>query len=127
VKKKSPKKKLKIEQAAVDAFSRKLKEWSKSLPEEERNLMRLLVERATTVNVADLGGYDLRAKIRPEAAKLFKSLRSAVQSLPAVTGVNLDPDGLWLKSTATRPPGWTQASSIIVDPGVTRTRGGGNQ
>jgi hypothetical protein len=103
-----------------------LKEWSKSLPEEERNLVRLLVDRATAVNVGDLGSYDLKAKIRPEAEKLFKSLRMAIKSLPAVGAVNLDPEDLWLRTTATVPVGWTQAPLTIVDLAAARIRGGAN-
>ena len=131
-KKKSPVKlELKIDQATVDAFSKKLKAWSKSLPQEERNLVRLLVDRATAVNVRDLGSYDLRAKIRPESEKLFKSLRRAIQSLPAVGGVNLDPEDLWLRSVATtpdpRPPNWNKSTITIVDLAATRTKVGGNE
>ena len=128
MKKKSPvKKKLKIEQATVDAFSRKLKEWSKTLPQEERNLVRLLVDRATAVNVGDLGSYDLKVKIRPEAEKLFNSLRRAIQSLPAAGGVNLEPGDIsWFRTMITKPDG-KNATSIIVNPPATRTRGGGNQ
>src|SRR5258708_35279020 len=105
MKKKSPvKKKLKIEQATVDAFSRKLKEWSKTLPQEERNLVRLLVDRATAVNVGDLGSYDLKVKIRPEAEKLFNSLRRAIQSLPAAGGGNFEPGGIsWFRTMITKP------------------------
>ena len=129
MKKKPPvTKKLKIEQATVDAFSKKLKAWSKTLPQEERDLVRLLVDRATAVNVGDLGGYDLKAKIGPESEKLFKSLKSAVQSLPAVDGVNLDPDEVWLRAIATRPPNWPQSPPLtIVDLTATRFRGGGNE
>jgi hypothetical protein len=126
VKKKLPaKKKLKIEQATVDAFSKKLKEWSKALPEEERDLVRLLVDRATAVNVGDLGSYNLKAKVGPEAEKLFKSLRGAAQSLPAGSGVNLDPGDVWLKIIETGL--WLKGSSIVVNPAATRARGGGNQ
>jgi hypothetical protein len=128
MKKQSPvKKKLKIEQATVDAFSRKLKEWSKTLPQEERKLVRLLVDRATAVNVGDLGGYNLKANIRPEAEKLFKTLRRAIQSSPAVGGVNLEPgDITWFRTMITTP-NWKNASSTRVNPPATRTRGGGNQ
>ena len=130
MKKKSPVKKLKIEQTTVDAFSRKLREWSKTLPKEEGNLVRLLVDRATAVNVGDLGGYNLRTKIRPEAEKLFKSLRRATQSLPAVSGVNLDPGDVWVRADWTAF--WMKSKggdspSVIVDPGAARAKGDGSQ
>jgi len=126
VKKKSPKKKkLKINQDAVNAFSKNLKAWSKTLPAEERNLVRLLIERATTVNVGDLGNYNLRVKIRPEAEKLFKSLKAATQSQPMVSGVNLDPGDVWLKIVETGL--WLKGNSIVVDPAAARARGGGDQ
>lgn len=117
------KKKMKITQATVDGFSKKLKEWSKTLPKEERNLVRLLVDRATAVNVGDLGSYSLKAKLRPEAEKLFKSLRRAVQSLPAAGGANLEPGDIsWFRTTITTPD-WKQATA--VDPAAIRTRGTG--
>ncbi len=129
VNKNSPvKKKIKIEQATVDAFSRKLKDWSKTLPEEERKLVRLLVERATALNVGDLGSYSLRAKIRPEAEKLFKTLKRAIQSLPAAGEVNLDPGDIsWMRDILVTRPDWKNATSIIVDPAAALIRRGGNQ
>jgi len=115
------KKRMKIKQATVDAFAKKLKEWSKTLPKEERHLVRFLVARATAVNVGDLGGYDLKAKIRPDAEKLFKSLKKAIQSLPATGGVNLEPGDIsWLRTTATTPD-WKQATSVY--PAAIRARG----
>ncbi len=133
MKKKPPvKKKQKIDQATVDAFSKKLKEWSETLPQEERSLVRLLVDRATAVNVGDLGRYDLKAKIRPDAEKLFRSLRGAVQASPAAVSANLDPEDLWLKSLTTTPSSswtqnWDQSAAIIMEPGAARTKGGGSQ
>jgi hypothetical protein len=48
--------------------------------------------------------------------------------LPAVDGVNLDPDEVWLRATATRPPNWPQSPPLtIVDLTATRFRGGGNE
>jgi hypothetical protein len=125
VRKKASKKKLKIKPAAVEAFSRKLKEWSKTLPDEERDLVRLLVDRATAVNVGDLGSYDLSVKVRPEAERLFKSLRGAVQSVPAVSGTNLDPGDVWLKIIETGL--WLKGKSIVVDPAASRTAQGGER
>ncbi len=124
-KKPRAKKKAKIEQSTVDAFSKKLKEWSKSLPEDERNLVRLLVDRATTVNVEDLGSYNLKTKVRPDAEKIFKSLRGAAQSLPANSGLNLDPGDLWMKIMSTGL--WMKANTIVVNPPSERSAGGGNQ
>ena len=93
-----------INQVTVDAFSKKLKEWSKTLPKEERSLVRLLIDRATAVNVGDLGDYDLTAKVGPDAERVFKSLRKVALELPIPGQLDLMQDGgLWLKSTTTKP------------------------
>jgi hypothetical protein len=97
------KKKSGINQAAVKAFSKKLEEWSKTLPTAERDLVRLLVERATTVNVADLGPYDLKAKVRPDAERLFKSLRKATGRARKRRRATIEFGDLWLRSIITRP------------------------
>jgi hypothetical protein len=104
------KKKMKIKQATVDAFSKKLREWSKTLPEDERDLVRLLVLRATSINVGDLGNYDLTAKIAPDAEKLFKSFRGAIRSIPSATGVNLEPGDISWARAFTTVPDWKNAA-----------------
>jgi hypothetical protein len=92
-----------ITQASVDAFSKKLEEWSKALPKEERSLLRLLIDRATSVNVADLGDYDLTAKVRPDGEQVFKSLKKAAARMPR-PGWYKGRDGeIWLRSRTTRP------------------------
>jgi hypothetical protein len=97
-------KKNKINQVTVDAFSKKLKEWSKTLPKEERSLVRLLIDRATAVNVGDLGDYDLTAKVGHDAERVFKSLQKVAQELPIPGQLGLIKFGdLWLKSTTTKP------------------------
>ena len=92
----------KIDQANVDAFSRKLAEWGRTLPKKEAGLLRLLVDRASAVNVDDLGEYNLSAKIQPDAERVFKSLQSGIARMPR-GGVWLKLGPLWLRSTTTVP------------------------
>jgi len=96
-------KKNRINQVTVDAFSKKLAEWSKTLPKEERSLVRLLVDRATAVNVGDLGDYDLTAKVRRDAERVFESLREVTKKLPRPGSLDIKDGDLWLKSTTTKP------------------------
>jgi hypothetical protein len=95
------KKRKKVSQATVNSFSKKLEQWSKTLPPEERGLVRLLVDRATAVNVADLGDYDLTSKVQRDAERVFQSLRNAVARTPP--GMWVEAGDVWLKSRTTKP------------------------
>ena len=83
---------MKIDQAVVDAFSKKLKEWSKTLPEEERDLVRVLVNRATTVNIGDPGSYALKAKI---STRSRKTLQEPEKSCPVAARRRGSESGTW--------------------------------
>ena len=96
-------KKNKIDQVTVDAFSKKLEEWSKTLPDEERGLVRLLIDRATAVNVGDLGDFDLTAKVGTDAERVFKSLKKVAKKMKGPVWLKMGP--MWLKSITTRRPG----------------------
>jgi hypothetical protein len=89
-----------IRPASINAFSKKLEEWSKTLPKAERSLLRLLIDRATTVNVEDLGAFNLTARIQPDAERVFKSLKRATRKSKKMR-IRLGP--LWLRSTTTVP------------------------
>ncbi len=95
------KKKKKIDQASVNSFSKKLEEWGKTLPKEESGLLRLLVDRATSVNVGDLGEYNLTAKVGPDAERVFKSLQKATARMRGPVWLRMG--GMWLRSNTTRP------------------------
>jgi hypothetical protein len=97
---KKQKRKKNIDQASVDAFSKKLAEWGKTLPKKEAGLLRLLVDRATSVNVGDLGDYNLTAKVQPDAERVFKGLQKSIARMPrGPVWVRLGP--LWLRSNTT--------------------------
>jgi len=94
-------KKNKIDQVSVDAFSKKLKAWGKTLPKDESGLLELFIDRATSVNVRDLGGYDLTAKVGADAERIFKSLKK-VSGRRRRPNVWVDIGPIWLKSVTTR-------------------------
>ena len=92
-----------IRQASVDAFSKKLEKWSETLPEQEKSLLQLLIDRATTVNIEDLGTFNLTAKIQRDAEKVFKSLKRATGKSKKRRKMTIELGPLWLRSTTTVP------------------------
>ena len=91
------KKKTHVSQASVNAFAKKLEAWGKTIPADERKLLRLLLDRAAGVQIEDLGDYDTKVKIRPESLRIFRALKQVAGRL-AGGEVWLEIGEIWLRA-----------------------------